>query len=765
MSIQTLSTLLAAFLTFVIGLGVILRDRRQRHYRAFSILSFNLSFYYLATFFTATLDSGLARWIGLSLAAAIPTGAERFFRLFLAARGERPQKPSKLIIAGTALAYAFILFGVFARTFLSSLWFLLPFFAFIFGSLAYSVYLIYERSRKLLATTASERSTGTTTRSEATRLTYLYYGGAATVLLAATDFLPRIGLPFPTLGNIMTVVYLYFLSQTIFHYRLLDLKELLAKMVTLSALVLILSVIYGLLLAWVGKDQQGVFFFNTIVASFVILVVFEPLRRWVEDHVNRWLFAEKYEFSRRLRLLLRSLSSIIEVRPLVSRLLADLEETGRVTHVSIYLADPSGQQYHLAGHVGPAPLPELDSTTRRLFLERLRAMGLLTREGLDRELTAEHQSEDVLVATRNISQTMEELLADVCVPLLSDAQLLGILTLRDERLREAYASDELEILRQVAAQAAITLRNSKIYEQMKERERLAALGQMAAGLAHEIRNPLGAIKGAAQLLKASATRPARDVEATPESDRTSKANANATEDLDDDSEFLDIIVEEVDRLGHVVTQFLGYARPDRGDRQTLLVNDVVRKTLQLLRSEHGEDVLEIDKTLGSQLPEIRADPEQLRQVFLNLAINSVQAMGGVQAMGDVQAMDGRGRLRVTTRARSIYRGERTTRYVEVAFKDEGPGIDPQVISNIFIPFFTTKEGGTGLGLPICQRIIESHGGLIEVHSDLGKGATFAVLLPIIGEDVTGVIVQSPQDALPPEKKSSPGPSPGASSRP
>ena len=116
----------------------------------------------------------------------------------------------------------------------------------------------------------------------------------------------------------LTVIYMYFLSQTLFHYRLLDIKELLGKMVTLSALVLMLTIIYGLLLSWVGRDQPGVFFFNTIVASFVILVIFEQLRTWVEDRVNRWMFREKYEFSRRLRCCARSWPTSSRSAPLVA---------------------------------------------------------------------------------------------------------------------------------------------------------------------------------------------------------------------------------------------------------------------------------------------------------------------------------------------------------------------------------------------------------------------------------------------------------------
>ena len=138
--------------------------------------------------------------------------------------------------------------------------------------------------------------------------------------------------------------------------------------------------------------------------------------------------------------------------------------------------------------------------------------------------------------------------------------------MKDERVREAYATDEIDLFRGVAAQMAITVQNSKFYERMKERDRLAALGEMAAGLAHEIRNPLGAIKGAAQLLTPQADAAGGDGHGVPVEAR----------------EFLAIIVEEANRLNRVVSQFLDYARPYRGEPQPLDVNEVVRKSAQLV---------------------------------------------------------------------------------------------------------------------------------------------------------------------------------------
>ena len=153
-------------------------------------------------------------------------------------------------------------------------------------------------------------------------------------------------------------------------------------------------------------------------------------------------------------------------------------------------------------------------------------------------------------------RTLDQMNGSVALGFSSEDQLLGALVIRDERLREAYSSDEIELFRGVATSIGITLQNSQVYERMKERDRLAALGQMAAGLAHEIRNPLGSIKGAAQFLQ-----PGQTAATTREGTR----------------EFLDIIVEEVNRLNKIVSQFLDYARPYRGEQRQLEVADVLRR--------------------------------------------------------------------------------------------------------------------------------------------------------------------------------------------
>jgi signal transduction histidine kinase len=257
---------------------------------------------------------------------------------------------------------------------------------------------------------------------------------------------------------------------------------------------------------------------------------------------------------------------------------------------------------------------------------------------------------------------------------------------------------------------------------------------MAAGLAHEIRNPLGAIKGAAQYLD-PAGMPAGD------------------------AEILNIIVEEVNRLDAVVAQFLQYSRPlpaaTSGKFQLTDLNDVLWKTMKLIENDLPRNVaVELDLTPG--LPSIKADAEQLKQVFINLALNAVQAMP-----------DG-GRLTVRTRRPhapvELALSDSTPRYsadqVEVRVADTGAGIPEDALDRIFIPFYTTKSKGTGLGLAISQRIVKGHGGTIEVQSRLGEGSEFILRFPSAAAlDTAGRLgmVQSP--AAPPQGEETPSPVP------
>jgi signal transduction histidine kinase len=451
----------------------------------------------------------------------------------------------------------------------------------------------------------------------------------------------------------------------------------------------------------------------------VILILFEPVRNRLENGVNRWLLRQRTELRARIEAVRRELPGVVDVADLVQRIITALEESRRVTDASLYLLDADGAGFDRAGYTGQAPPERLDANAERGLLDRVR-VGHIDKELLARELaelgtgSVAPENESRHAALLALKTRIDELHAGVIFPIYGSAEteqgpwLLGLFCVRDDRTDFPFDADDIDAFRQLAVATARVIESSQAYERVKERDRLAALGEMAAGLAHEIRNPLGAIKGAAQLLITSDGKPAPGA---------------------DNAEFLEIIVEEANRLNNVVTKFLDYARAERPGREgasKVDLNVVVRKTEQLLRQELVRNV-ELRVRVDEQLPQVAGDPESLMQVFLNLGQNAMQAMpdGGTLEI-------------LTTRRRRSRLGY--GQFAEVRFRDTGIGIPRDKLKKLFIPFYTTKQKGTGLGLAISHRIINQHGGTIEVRSTIGQGSTFSVFLPA-AEPVPGSKVE------------------------
>jgi PAS domain S-box-containing protein len=223
-------------------------------------------------------------------------------------------------------------------------------------------------------------------------------------------------------------------------------------------------------------------------------------------------------------------------------------------------------------------------------------------------------------------------------------------------------------------------------EHIRRQDRLAALGELSAGIAHEIRNPLGIIKGAAGIIN--------------------KGNKQAKLD-----ELSSIILEEVDRLNDVISDFLEFARPRPPVFKAQNINDLIKGTLQITAMQIEKQHVILRTHLDSGIPAIMADEHQMHQVFLNLILNALQATES----GDT--------IDITTR----YLSE--TGQIEVLFRDKGAGIPPDKIKKVFNPFFTTKEKGTGLGLAVVNKIVENHHGKIFLSSEEGKGTCFTIQFP------------------------------------
>lgn len=232
------------------------------------------------------------------------------------------------------------------------------------------------------------------------------------------------------------------------------------------------------------------------------------------------------------------------------------------------------------------------------------------------------------------------------------------------------------------------LERRRVEQQLFESEKLAAVGRLAASIAHEVNNPLEAIKNSLYLLTTS-------------------------RDMEKNSRFLEVARKETERVSHIIRQMLGFARRS-GEVEWIEPNQLIEETLILVEKKMKQARVEVAREFDAQLPKIRARADQLRQVFLNLLLNAQQAMekGG----------------RITVRTSRYEQSLQPT--ISVQISDTGRGISEADLARIFEPFFSTRAKGTGLGLWVTQDIVRHHGGRIEATSEEGKGTTFNVILPV-----------------------------------
>ncbi len=254
---------------------------------------------------------------------------------------------------------------------------------------------------------------------------------------------------------------------------------------------------------------------------------------------------------------------------------------------------------------------------------------------------------------------------------------LSAAPLKDENDREMGSVLLLRDLREIR----------DLQERVRRSERLASLGRLAAGVAHEVRNPLSSIRGFAQFFQ------------------------NRFKGQEKEQEYAAVMVREVDRLNRVITELLDFARPKEPHRELHGAGEILEQTLKVLESELAKKNITVEKNLAASLPPILVDRDQLSQALLNLLLNALESM------------EGAGKVRISVESGGA-------EVVAISISDTGRGIPKEELERVFEPFFSTKRKGTGLGLAVVHQIIESHKGEIQVETREGEGTTFRITLPI-----------------------------------
>lgn len=381
----------------------------------------------------------------------------------------------------------------------------------------------------------------------------------------------------------------------------------------------------------------------------------------------------------------------------------DLEETSTLIYEEVH------HRYVVKAAEGKSKdmLGTTFSNNFEIFKHLFSSKNILIKDEVIQTLNSKLILPDERKRLNTIKKEMEKLHAQLCIPSITRGKYMGnklvaVFCMGEKKSGDMYSNEDIQLFTTLSNQAAVAIENALMYsdlmKQFKElketkdalvqSEKLAALGTMAAGIAHEIRNPLTSLQLFVQMM------------------------AERFDDHEFREKFTQIVPPEIERLNRIVNDLVSFSKPAKLTREPGQINEILEKTIRLSEISFKKLNVKVVRELGD-VPKVIVDAQQIMQIFLNLLMNGAQAMqngGTLTVKSYFNDISGR---------------------VAVDIKDTGHGISEENLKKLFSPFFTTKEGGTGLGLAITRRIVEEHKGEIKVRSKVGEGTTFTVELPVV----------------------------------
>lgn len=530
-------------------------------------------------------------------------------------------------------------------------------------------------------------------------------GGSVTNLLFPLVFrTSRLNVYGPIFGLVMVA----FFAHAIVRYRLLNIRLVVRRSVTEVGASVTAGVAF-LILAWIVSwalaiEPQALPLAVTLVLALLVAQVFQPLRRGVQAALDYYFFRSPYDYAAALRDISRAMSDIVDLKMLFEYTCRAIADTVHAERVALYVSDAGGSDYRLESLWGTEdpPLPgtvwETSVLAQSLRSANVRALiSAELRRGNDGRPAVE--LDEVL-----------RLAAECILPVPVHGQFGGFYVIGPKRSGDPYFTEDIDLMSAVASQVGIATRlhvQIGLAEAEKRRaERLVSFSALARGLAHEIKNPLVAIKTFAELL--------------PE----------RSGDEEFRESFAKIVLQEIGRIDQLVARLRGLAAPPTPRFSAVDLPELLHDTLALLRGEIERARVRVTMARERSVPLILGDPAQLKQLLLNVLMNALEAVdeGG----------------RIVIRLSHLV----STQQLLVEIADTGPGVPEELLLKMFEAFITTKPEGSGLGLAICRAIADAHHAAIRAENNTtGPGMKIILEFPVLDKAATEATMQQGQTLL------------------
>jgi len=539
--------------------------------------------------------------------------------------------------------------------------------------------------------------------------------------------------------SLLTIPVLFFpisLAYAIVKHKLFDIHVIIQKALVyglssgaVAAIFILPIFLFNLMFSTENLWKNPVYL---LFLSIALVFVVNPLQNIVQRFIDTIFFRKKIDYAKTFTQFGDKLSSLLSMEEISSELMYTINKSLFVEKAFLFIKNKETGNYLLN-----STIPQGEDMAQESS-QKIEGKNILVEflYGDQKEIFVEDVITEKKYAERRIGllKTFADYSSSLIVPLFFKSDLLGILFLGNKKSGQMFTTEEIIFAKTIANQGAISLENSFSFElvqdyadeveeknkqlknvqaQLIQAEKMSAIGHLASGIAHEIRNPLNIIEGARYYL--------------------SSLFSNGSED-GVAQEYLEYIQNEVIRTNRLIDSLLDFSKFKESNIENININNVIENVLILSRKQLSDSNIKIKKNLDEKLPILKGDSNQLWQVVINLLMNSVQAINSIPNMdvdGEIVVESG------------IYSKSDNDQQDHLYLKvmDNGCGIREKDLSSIFDPFYTNKPEGTGLGLSVSYKIVESHSGSMLVTSEVGIGTSFMVELPVInrfsGEEVNG----------------------------
>ena len=505
-----------------------------------------------------------------------------------------------------------------------------------------------------------------------------------------TSYLPCFGINLYPIFNIAVPLHTFIIAYAIVRHQLMDIEVVIKKTLVFASLF---TIIFGIFVAVALLIQQFIGAGNNLlgfaISSIVIILAVRPLEDFLTKVTDKYLFQKKYDYKQILKSFIDEVITVLSLDTIVKSTLDLLDKTLHPETATILLLNKFEDKYNSYQNLG---------LNRDISWDNKSVIPAFLKTTKD--ILSIEKSENSVKSPDKLNEEMRKYDAKLAIPLMLHNDMIGIMLLGKKRSDEEYTQDDLEILTDLARTESVAIGNAQLFSETAQNERRAAIGTLAAGINHEIGNPLNIINTKMQVYLMSLER--------------GLYNDKKPEDIISEAgEIMKTCLQQTTRISDITRKLSSFAKPSKDFKPELTdIEEQLDDTLDVVGHDLELERIEIKKRIQKPLSKILSDKRQIQQIFFNIIRNAGQAIKekGVIEISAVDTPDGN---------------------VKIEISDTGQDIPEDKMDKIYEPFFTTKEPGkgTGLGLSIVRQLVWRNKGDIKVRSKIGEGTTFTITFP------------------------------------